>query len=100
MTSVSADHLHELMTQSLLAWRLTGNVNRTSDGATLVSCNTHEIRIQPAPPKSPFRWMVIVGNRRRGAISLVAVLRQVRAMLDPGYATSRVRVAAYPLVPP
>jgi hypothetical protein len=99
VTSVSADHLHELMTQSLLAWRLTGNVNRTSDGAILVSCNTHQIRIQPAPPGSPFRWMVIAGDRRRGAISLVAVLRQVRAMLDPGYATSRVRVAAFPLVP-
>jgi hypothetical protein len=44
--------------------------------------------------------MVIVGDRRRGAISLVAVLRQVRTALDPGYATMRVRVAAFPLVPP
>ena len=88
------------MKQSLVAWRLTGNVRRTSDGAILVSCNKNEIRIQPAPPDLPFRWMVIIGDRRRGAISLVAVLRQVRTALDPGYAAMRVRVAAFPLVPP
>ena len=88
------------MAQCLLAWRLTGNVRRTSDGAILVSCNKYEIRIEPAPPNLPFRWMVIIGDRRRGAISLVAVLRQVRATLDPGYATMRVRVAAFALVPP
>lgn len=43
--------------------------------------------------------MVIAGGRRRGAISLLAVLRQVRAALDPGYAAQRVRVTAFPLVP-
>jgi len=88
------------MTQSLIAWRLAGSVRRTDDGAILISCETTEIRIRPAPPDTPFRWMVIVGDRRRGAISLVAVLRQVRTALDPGYATMRVRVAAFPLVPP
>jgi len=96
----SLDHIRELMAQSLVAWRLIGDVRRTSDGAILVSCNTYEICIRPAPPDLPFRWMVIVGDRRREAVSLVAVLRQVRAMLDPGYATMRVRVAAFPLVPP
>ena len=44
--------------------------------------------------------MVIIGDRRRGAISLVAVLRQVRATLDPGYAVMRVRITAFSLVPP
>jgi hypothetical protein len=44
--------------------------------------------------------MVIIGDRRRGAISLVAVLRQVRATLDSGYATMRVRITAFSLVPP
>jgi hypothetical protein len=29
----------------------------------------------------------------------VAVLRQVREALDPGYATQRVRIAPVPLVP-
>jgi hypothetical protein len=92
--------MRELMTQCLAAWRLTGSVGGTSDGAILVSCDKHQIRIQPAPPDLPFRWMVIIDDRRRGAVSLVAVLRQVRATLDPGYATMRARVAAFPLVPP
>ena len=97
--SAASDHLHTLMTQSLVAWRLIGTVHGTSDGAILVSCQTHNIRIEPAPPDLPFRWIVIVDNRRRTAISLVAVLRQVRAALDPGYATMRVRIAPFPLVP-
>jgi hypothetical protein len=98
MPAVS-EHLHALMTQSLVAWRLIGTVHGTSDGAILVSCQNHNIRIEPAPPDLPFRWIVIVDNRRRAAISLVAVLRQVRAALDPGYATKRVRIAPFPLVP-
>ena len=97
--SAASEHLYELMTQSLLAWRLIGTVHGTSDGAILVSCQTHNIRIEPAPPDLPFRWIVIVDNRRRAAISLVAVLRQVRAVLDPGYATMRARIAPFPLVP-
>jgi hypothetical protein len=95
----AADHLLELMTQCLVAWRLTGSVRDTSDGAILVSCDEHEIRIEPAPPDLPFRWMVIADDRRRSAVSLVAVLRQVRTTLDPGYPTMRARVAAFPLVP-
>jgi len=43
--------------------------------------------------------MVSIDGRRRPAISLVAVLRQVREALDPGYATNRVRIAIAPLVP-
>jgi hypothetical protein len=97
--SAALEHLYELMTQSLVAWRLIGTVRGTSDGAILVSCQGHNIRIEPAPPDLPFRWIVIVDNRRRAAISLVAVLRQVRAALDPGYATTRVRIAHFPLVP-
>jgi hypothetical protein len=87
------------MTQSLLAWRLTGTVHHTSDGAILISCREHNIRIEPASPDLPFRWIVIVDDRRRPAISLVAVLRQLRAALDPGYATMRARIAPVPLVP-
>jgi hypothetical protein len=97
--SVTLEHLCELMTQSLVVWRLTGTVHGTSDGAILVSCQNRNIRIEPAPSDLPFRWTVIVDNRRRTAISLVAVLRQVRAALDPGYATMRVRIAPFPLVP-
>jgi hypothetical protein len=46
-----------------------------------------------------FRWTVTIDGRTRGAISLVAVLRQVREALDPGYTAVRVRIAAAALVP-
>jgi len=97
--SRSSEHLRELMTQSLPAWRLTGDISGADDGAVLVSCDNHEIRIAPAPPGVPFRWTVTIDGRRRTAISLIAVLRQVRTALDPGYAAMRVRVATVPLVP-
>jgi hypothetical protein len=97
--SAIPEHLHELMAQSLVAWRLTGSVRGTSDGAILVTCERHNIRIEPAPSGLPFRWIVIVDSRSRPAISLVAVLRMVRTALDPGYATMRARIAPFPLVP-
>ena len=89
----------ELLAQSLVAWRVAGWVRRSSDGAIMIGGDLKEIRIDPAPTDLPFRWMVTVDGRRRGAISLVAVLRQVRDALDPGFATNRVRVAVSPLVP-
>jgi hypothetical protein len=100
VTSRSLDCVHALMTQSLAAWRLAGRVVRSDDGALNVSCNGDDIRIERAPADVPFRWMVTIGGRRRGAISVVAVLRQVRARLDPGYAAQRLRVAPVPVVPP
>ena len=82
-----------------IAWRVAGSVERAGDGALVIGGNRKTIRIDPAPPHSMFRWMVTVDGRKRGAISLVAVLRQVREALDPGYAANRVRVAVAPLVP-
>jgi hypothetical protein len=93
------EHLHELLAQSLVAWRLTGSVRSTSDGAIVVTCEQHNIRIEPAPSDLHFRWIVIVDNRSRPAISLVAVLRMVRGALDPGYAAMRAHIAPFPLVP-
>jgi hypothetical protein len=98
MAAIS-QHLHELMAQSLVAWRLIGSVHGMNDGAIVVSCQGHNIRIEQAPPDSPFRWIVIADSRRRPAVSVVAVLRQVRTVLDPGYETVRARIAPYPLVP-
>jgi hypothetical protein len=89
----------ELLRQSLAAWRLKGHVRRTTTGPILIEEAGNEISIEPAPPELPFRWMVSVDGRKRGAVSLVAVLRQVRTALDPGYATNRVRIAVSPLVP-
>ena len=89
----------ELLAQCLVAWRVAGSVRRSSDGAIVISGSVKHIRIDQAPSNLPFRWMVTVDGRKRGAISLVAVLRQVREALDPGFATNRVRVAVSPLVP-
>ena len=99
MSAASKDTVCELLAQSLVAWRLIGSVRRTGEGSILVSCNAIDISVAPAPPDGPFRWMVTVAGRKRPAISLVAVLRQVREALDPGYARNKVRVAVTPLVP-
>lgn len=99
MTASARDLAGELLAQSLLAWRVAGRVERTSDGALVISGSDRTIRVEPAPQHPIFRWMVTVDGRKRGAISLVAVLRQVREPLDPGYAANHVRVALAPLVP-
>jgi hypothetical protein len=99
VTAAHLDLLCELLTQSLLAWQITGEARRTSGGAILISGERCEIVVKPAPTDLPFRWLVTANNRERPAISIVAVLRQVREALDPGYAMRRVRVTAFPLVP-
>ena len=99
MSALPNDLACELLAQSLVAWRVAGSVARASDGALVIDGN-RDIRIERAPPHSMFRWTVTVDGRKRPAISLVAVLRQVREALDPGYAANRVRIAAAPLVPP
>jgi hypothetical protein len=93
------DLARELLAQSLLAWCVTGRVERADDGGFAIVESHRSIRIEPAPPCLMFRWMVTVDGRQRGAISLVAVLRQVREALDPGYAARRAQVAVAPLVP-
>ena len=88
----------ELLQQSLAAWRIAGKVERAGDGAIEVGGSKH-IRIAPAPKSSMFRWMVTIDGRTRPAISLLAVLRQVRQALDPEHAAMPLRVAVAPLVP-
>ena len=78
---------------------MAGSVERASDGTLVIGGSSKDIRIDRAPPHAMFRWMVTIDGRKRGAISLVAVLRQVREALDPGYAANRVRIAVAPLVP-
>ena len=99
MTGIGTETLRELLEQSLLAWRLVGTVQCTGDDKVSLSCNATGIGIERVASGSPFRWMVTVNGRRRGAISLVAVLRQVRAALDPGYETHKIRVAPQPVMP-
>ena len=97
MNEAPSDLARDLLAQSLIAWRVAGSVERASDGALVIG-GTKDIRIERAPHVM-FRWMVTVDGRKRGAISLVAVLRQVREALDPGYAANRLRIAVAPLVP-
>ena len=99
MSAVPSDLARELLAQSVAAWRVAGSVARAGDGALVIDGNGKDIRIERAPPHSMFRWTVTVDGRKRAAISLVAVLRQVREALDPGYTANRVRIAAAPLVP-
>ena len=88
----------DLMTESLAVWGVVGSVERASDGAIVIGGNKN-IRIEPAPRDSMFRWMVAIDGRKRPALSLLAVLRQVRKALDHDYAANKVRVAIAPLVP-
>jgi hypothetical protein len=98
VSEVAVDLACELLVQSLAAWRVDGSVQRSHDSAIVICGTRKDIRIDPATSEM-FRWMVTIDGRKRGAISLVAVLRQVREALDPGYAANRVRVALTPLVP-
>ena len=97
MNGAPNDLVCELLAQSLAAWRVAGSVERAADGALVIEGRKH-IRVDRAS-HAMFRWMVTVDGRRRPAISLVAVLRQVREALDPGHAANRVRIAIAPLVP-
>ena len=72
---------------------------RAGDGAIVIEGCCRNIRIDPAPQDPTFRWTVTIDARKRKAISIVSVLRQVREALDPGYAANRVRVVVAPLVP-
>ena len=98
MSRLSIGLVHELITESLAAWHVAGIVEQTSDCAIVIGAK-REIRIEPAQAGPMFRWTVTIDGRTRPAISLLAVLRQVRGALDPGYAVSRVRVAVSPVVP-
>ena len=97
MSEPPGDLAYELLAQSLLAWRVAGSVARAGDGALVIGGNRKDIRIDRAPPHLMFRWIVTVDGRKRRAISLVAVLRQVREALDPSYAANRLRIAVAPL---
>jgi len=97
---VPVDLVRELLAQSLKAWGVPGGVEHDGNGVRVIGQNGKSIRVDPAPEQVPFRWMVTADSRQRGAISLVAVLRQVREVLDLGRASNRVRVAMAPLVPP
>ena len=93
------DRLIQMQSYRIAAWRVAGAVQRSDDDAIVIGGAFKDIRIEPAPADLMFRWMVTIGRRKRRAMSLVGVLRQVREALDPAYATNRVRVVLTPLMP-
>ena len=102
MSRAQGELLAELLSESLAAWHVEGRVARIDDGGIVISGSGKSITIEPAPPPQQkiFRWLVTIDGRQRPAVSVVAVLRQVRQALDGGYAASRARVTVAPLVPP
>jgi len=98
MRGLSIDLVHELIAQSLAAWHVASTIELTADRAIVIDANP-EIRIASALAGSVFRWTITIDGRTRPAISLLAVLRQVRGALDPGYAACGVRVALLPVAP-
>jgi len=102
VSGVPIDLVAELVRQSLAAWRLAGEATCTHDGAVVIerTGNDRRVRIAPKPHDPIFRWLVAVDGRERPANSLLAVLRHVRAALDPDWAATRVRVSVASLLVP
>jgi hypothetical protein len=90
--------VQRLLAESLPAWRIDGAVRIADDAIEIISGDTR-LRIRPAPPGLPFRWMLHTGVRERGITGIPGLLRAVRATLDPGYTTYRLQLAARPLLP-
>jgi len=99
VSGVPIDLVAELLRASLAAWRLAGEAH-ARDGAIVIDLAGSErsVTIAPKPDDAMFRWLVTVDGRKRPAVSLLAVLRQVRAALDPDFAATRVRVTVAPLL--
>jgi len=102
VSGVPIELARELLAASLAAWRLAGEATCTDDGAIVIdrTATGTRVRIESTPDDPTFRWMVTLDGRRRPAVSLLAVLRYVRAALDPDYAATRVRVSVASLLVP
>jgi hypothetical protein len=95
-----SDAIQELLRESLLAWRVAGEVRREEPGTLLVMVAGKELRITRAAPGLPFRWTVDDGERARVASSVTGLLRHVRTAVDPAYRQVRLRIAPLPLALP
>ena len=97
---VPSDAVLRLIEQSLIAWRVLARATRDKDGAIIVTGLGRTIRIERAAAELPFRYMITVDGRQRPALSITALLRQVRGALDPAYEKTRVRIAVEGFLPP
>ena len=95
-----SETIEVLFRESLLAWRVGGEVAREADGSLLVTADGKRLRITRAAAGLPFRWMVDDGERTRAASSVTGLLRHVRTAIDPAYRQVRLRIAPLPLVLP
>jgi hypothetical protein len=100
MTAPIPEYVREVLAQSLVAWRVSGEVRHEADDTLLLVAGDKRLRIARAPADLPFRWMVAEGERTRGVISIAGLLRTIRAAVDPGYHPIRLRLAPQPLLPP
>jgi len=89
--------VHRLLTASLIAWQVSGRVQRDAERITLTAGAQTLLLARGAPP---FRWTVTVAGRDRGVTSIAGLLRMVRRLIDPNHQTSRLRIAPARLVPP
>jgi hypothetical protein len=94
------DLVHDLLEESLPAWRIEGHVERETGPALRIVGGGVSIRVTRAADETPFRWMLDAGGRARGVTSIAGLLRAVRGQLDPDYKPIRLRIAPAPLVPP
>ena len=100
MSRAQGELVAELLTESCSIWHVDARAEQVDDGSILISGAGKSIRIDAAPSQQDmFRWLISIDGRQRPAVSVVAILRQVRQALDPGYAASRVRITVAPLVP-
>jgi hypothetical protein len=101
LSRAQAELVAELLAESLASWCVASSVECAGDGSVVITSGDRSITIDPAPPpQNIFRWLIKIDGRQRPAVSVVAVLRQVRQALDGDYASSRVRVTVAPLLPP
>jgi hypothetical protein len=89
--------VHRLLAASLVAWKVTGGVEREHDRITLTAGDDVLLIARGAPP---FRWTVTMAGRERGVTSIAGLLRTVRRVVDPDHEPSRLRIASSQLVPP
>ena len=100
MADRTTDALEALLRESLAVWHKPGEVRQAADRTISVRTALATLTIRRAPPGLPFRWIVEMMGRERGAASISGVLRLVRKALDAEYVPYPARIAPLPEVTP